>query len=290
MKIRYSVFTIILLLVTNNVLPQYSGDSVKCWMCKNNIHAFHTPYTFGWKHEIPYIAASLGVMTTGIILDKTNGTEPYNPQQLADLNRDDVNPFDRGVTYNWSGEASNVSDVFLIGSVVSPLLFLTNKPTRSDFGWLALMSWEVLSVNYGITTTVKNLTDRPRPYVYNPDAPIEERTGTDSRESFFSGHVSTTAAMSVFIASVLDEYHPEMKTGIRVSMWTIAALYPAFTGFLRIKAGKHYRTDVIAAYAAGSLTGWLIPFLHKKRKINDKFSFAPVNIRGNAGLYMSFKF
>jgi membrane-associated phospholipid phosphatase len=152
------------------------------------------------------------------------------------------------------------------------------------------MSWEVLSINYGITYTVKNLTSRPRPFIYNPDAPMEVRTGSDSRESFYSGHVSTAAAMSFFMATVMSDYHPDMKTGIRIAIWTVAAAYPAITGYFRIAAGKHYRTDVIAAYAAGAFTGWLIPFLHKKKRSDSKFSFAPVNIQGNAGLYMSLKF
>ena len=151
------------------------------------------------------------------------------------------------------------------------------------------MSWEVLSINYGVAYTVKNLTDRPRPFVYNPEVPMEVRTGSDGRESFYSGHVSTAAAMSFFIATVLNDYHPDMKTGIKITMWTIAAAYPAITGYFRIAAGKHYRTDVIAAYAAGAFTGWLIPFLHKKKRHDSKFSFAPVNIQGNAGLYLSLK-
>lgn len=290
MKLKNTVSAILILLITIPVFSQNTtGDTVYCWLCKNNSHNGQAPYTFGWKHEIPYLATSVGLMATGIIIDKTNNVNPYSPLELGNLSRKEVNNFDRSATYNWSTSASNVSDVFLVGAVVSPVLFLSNKPTRKDFGWLALMSFEVLGINYGVTTTVKNIVNRPRPYVYNPEAPIDVRTGNDSRESFYSGHVSTTAAMSFFIATVMNDYHPEMKTGIKISMWTLAAIYPAVTGYLRIKAGKHYPTDVIAAYAAGALTGWLVPFLHKKRKTDGKFSFAPVNIQGNAGLYMSLK-
>ncbi len=289
MKFRIVISALLILLITIDAFPQEAETPVKCWLCKNNIHGNPAPYTFGWKHEIPYIGTSIGLTATALILDKTNTTDPYTPSELALLNRNDVNPFDRGATYNWSTGASTISDVFLIGVVASPILFLTNKPTRSNFGWLALMSWEVLSINYGVTYTVKNLTDRPRPFVYNPNAPMEVRTGNDGRESFYSGHVSTAAAMSFFIATVLNDYHPDMKTGIKIAMWTVAAAYPAITGYFRIAAGKHYRTDAIAAYAAGAFTGWLIPFLHKKKRPDSKFSFAPVNIQGNAGLYMSLK-
>ncbi len=203
MKFRIVISALLILLITIDAFPQEAETPVKCWLCKNNIHGNPAPYTFGWKHEIPYIGTSIGLTATALILDKTNTTDPYTPSELALLNRNDVNPFDRGATYNWSTGASTISDVFLIGAVASPILFLTNKPTRSNFGWLALMSWEVLSINYGVTYTVKNLTDRPRPFVYNPEVPMEVRTGSDGRESFYSGHVSTAAAMSFFIASSL---------------------------------------------------------------------------------------
>jgi hypothetical protein len=47
---------------------------------------------------------------------------------------------------------------------------------------------------------------------------------------------------------------------------------------------------VIAGYAIGAFTGWLVPFLHKKKKSTDKFSFAPISIQGNTGIYLSYKF
>ncbi len=290
MRLKNTFLTTLIFLTTLSAFPQDTSNTTNCWLCKNNIHNGQIPYTFGWKHEIPYLATSAGLLATGIILEKTNSITSYTPLELNYLNRNDVIPFDRGATYNWSTGASTASDILLIGSVASPLLFLTNKPTRQSFGWLMLMSLEVMSINYGITTSVKNLVNRPRPYVYNPNAPFDVRTGTDSKESFYSGHVSNTAAMSFFIATVMNDYHPDMKKGIKITMWTLAAAYPAVTGYLRIAAGKHYRTDVIAAYAIGAFTGWIVPFLHKKKNKNDKFSFAPVNIQGNAGLYMSYKF
>ncbi len=261
-----------------------------CLVCKNNLHPGAKPYTFSWKNEAPYIGTAAGLVVTGIVVDLTNPVKPFSLQELNLLNRNDVNAFDRNATFNWSPGSSTASDVLLIGSVISPVLLLTTSQTRADFGWLLLMGWEVLSINYGMMTTVKNLTNRPRPYVYNPDTPTDVRTGTDSKESFYSGHVSTTASMSFFLATVLTDYHPDMKTGLKITVWTLAAAYPAITAYLRVEAGKHYPTDVIAGYAIGALTGWLVPFLHKKRKPDAKFSFAPTTIYGNAGIYLSYQF
>ncbi|MBP7433432.1 PA-phosphatase, partial [bacterium] len=45
-------------------------------------------------------------------------------------------------------------------------------------------------------------------------------------------------------------------------------------GILRITAGEHYPTDVIAGAVLGSLTGLFIPLLHKIK--NKNLSVIPV--------------
>ena len=248
------------------------------------------PYKFGWKHEMPYLVSSVGFLSTGYLLEKTNKTKPFTIQELNSLNKNDINSFDRGATYYWSENLANKSDVLLMGAIVAPVVFLTTKSTRKNMGWLLLMGLEVFSINYGATLSAKNLMNRTRPYVYNTELSYETRTGNDSRKAFISGHTSTAAAMSFFIATVISDYHPDMHPGLKIGLWSVATIYPAVTGYLRVASGKHFPTDVIAGYAVGAFTGWLIPFLHKKRHKEDKFSFAPVNINGNAGLYFSYKF
>ncbi len=286
-KLIVSFFLIFLFAGT---FAQDSLNVGKCWLCKNNRHISPAPYPYNWKGETPYLIISGGLLLSGIVIDQTNPIEPYTIAALDTISRADVNPFDRDATYNWDPGFSRASDVLLAGSVLSPLLFLSTKSTRQDFGWLALMAGEVLSINYGLMTTVKNLTNRPRPFVYNPNAPLNERTGPTSLESFYSGHVSTTAAMTFFVATVLTQYHPDMKTGWKITLWAVAATYPAVTGYLRVASGKHYPTDVMVGYAVGALTGWLVPFLHKKKNGKNKLSYAPTTIYGHAGVYLSYKF
>jgi hypothetical protein len=45
----------------------------------------------------------------------------------------------------------------------------------------------------------------------------------------------------------------------------IAAVVPAFPGLMRVKAGKHFATDVMAGYAFGALLGYFIPHMHKAK-------------------------
>jgi membrane-associated phospholipid phosphatase len=45
-------------------------------------------------------------------------------------------------------------------------------------------------------------------------------------------------------------------------------MFASVTGYLRYYSGKHYPTDIIAGAIIGSITGWGIPALHRKRNEN----------------------
>lgn len=281
-----NLILLIIAIIISNTLPAQNG----CVICKEGTHISDSPYQLGIKNEIPFLIASAGFLASGLAFDLLNPTKPYTENELGRLSRCDVNPFDRNATRNWNPQAASASDILEVGVVFLPAIFLSTHHTRSDFWNLLVMGIEVGAINYGLTLSVKNITNRPRPYTYNPEAPMDVRTGSDSKKSFFSGHTSHTAAFSFFFAKVMNDYHPNMKTGIKLSMWGVAASIPAVTAYLRVEAGKHYRTDVIAAYAAGALTGWLVPHLHKKKKKKSSFSMSPIYYYGNPGMHFSLRF
>jgi membrane-associated phospholipid phosphatase len=152
-----------------------------------------------------------------------------------------------------------------------PAFFLSTKHSRSQLGSLVVMGFEVGMINFGITSSVKNLSSRARPYVYNPNVPMEERTSSLSRKSFFSGHTSHTAAFSFFFAKVLNDFHPNMKTGLKITMWTVAIAVPVTTAYLRVESGKHFKTDVFTGFMVGAATGWLVPICIKRKIRNLHF-------------------
>ena len=96
---------------------------------------------------------------------------------------------------------------------------------------------------------------RDRPLTYNPAFPIEKRTDGSSRLSFFSGHASRTATATFFLAKVLSDYHPDMKIGWKVGLWTTAVAIPTMTGYFRIESGKHYNSDIIVGISIGAAVG-----------------------------------
>ncbi len=128
---------------------------------------------------------------------------------------------------------------------------------------------EVFTFNYGLTEIGKNLAKRPRPYVYNTELPLDQRTNSTSRKSFFSGHTSQTAAACYFFAKVITDYHPTLDRAYKIGLWTFAASVPAINGYLRVKAGKHFPTDVITGYVIGAASGVIIPQLHRTKKSKD---------------------
>ena len=292
MLIRYIAVLLLGLITFTPALSQNSDKAKKkdkeCSYCKEGKHTNENPYVKGFKHELPFIAAGAGLITTGFILQSANPTQPFTVSELDGLNRYDINPFDRPATYNYSPQAAATSDIIRIGVLILPAIFLSNHHTRPDIGSLLVMGLEVGAITYGLTLTVKNITNRPRPYVYNPDVPVDERTNNISKRSFYSGHTSFTASFSFFTAKVISDYHPNMKAGLKIAVWSIAATIPAVTAYLRVESGKHFPTDVIAGYAVGAFTGWIVPQLHKKKKRNSNYSLFPVMFHGGPGLYFCY--
>jgi len=138
---------------------------------------------------------------------------------------------------------------------------------------------------------VKNLVNRDRPLTYNSNVPLEERMNAMSRESFFSGYSSHSAAASIFFAKVINDYHSDLKNGVKVGLWSTMLTIPAVTAYLSVKAGRHFPSDAIVGYLVGGAIGYFVPHLHKiqSKKSTGKVSLTPVVGPGYATLSMRIK-
>jgi len=290
MLFRFFLVLLVSLISAIPVFPQVESRNEYCPICKNGVHINDSPYKKGFKTELPFLITSVGLMSSGFLLQSINKTDPFSEFEVNNLDRNSVNPFDRPATYNWDPDAATTSDYLAVGVLALPVLLLSTHHTRSDLGNLIVMGLEVGMINYGFTLSIKNLANRTRPFVYNPDAPMDEKTNSDSRFSFFSGHTSNTAAVSFFFAKVMNDYHPNMKTGLKVTMWTVALAVPTTMAYHRVESGKHFKTDVITGFAVGAATGWLVPHLHKKEKKESAFSAFPTTIFGKPGMYLCYRF
>lgn len=269
---------------------QEDEDGKACFLCNTEILHYHkeSPYhDFSLKNELPYIGSFAGLAAINFLIDSPS---PLTEEDILGLNAQRINSFDRYAISNSSEQAQDLSDFFLTGVLVLPSIFLSNHHTRKDIVPLVIMSLEVIGINIALTNITKKIAKRARPLAYNPDFPLEEKMTENARLSFFSGHTSHTSALSFLIAKVITDYHPEAKRGVKFGIWAFAASVPAVTGYLRVRAGKHFPTDVIAGYLAGGLLGVAIPALHKPHhhKTNRKFRVQPFLGMANASVRITF--
>lgn len=218
-------------------------------------------YQLSWKLDAPLLAGSFA--WAGLSQWASGQVNPLTEDDIWMLNRSNVNSFDRPATYNWSPTAGHISDIGILVGGASIFTTLIPQKGRSEFGTIAVMALEGGFATLGLTNSFKAGLKRTRPFVYNIYAPLDDKLKRDARFSFFSGHTSLTAYGTFFTAKVLHDLFPEARW--RYLTWASAAAISATTGYLRVRAGKHFPTDVIAGFAVGAGIGILIPQLHKKK-------------------------
>ncbi len=246
-----------------------------------------SPYEFTSQKEIPFLLATGAIGLTTAIIQFNTDEKPLSEEYINSLNSNDINSFDRRAVDNYSLSAKTRSDVLLYGTALMPATFLLKEEMRNDIIPLALMSMEVFIINYGVTHITKYAVQRTRPYVYNSSLDSETRSDPEGKLSFFSGHASHAAAISFMTAKVWIDYTPNMKAWQKVCIWTAAVTYPAVTGYLRVRAGKHFPTDVITGYGVGAIIGYLVPHLHKRR---SNLSIGGFQFQDAKGMSFTYRF
>ena len=282
----------ILLFINLMTLPHLIGQhkNKTCLMCEKGIHHHpdQSPYKdFSFKSELPFIGSFAGLAITNFLISTP---EALTEADILQLDGQSINSFDRYAISRNSKTAQEWSDVFLTGVLVLPTIFLSHHHTRKDIIPLVSMSVEVIAINWALTSITKKIAGRTRPLAYNSAFPLEEKTTENARASFFSGHTSHTAALSFFTAKVMTDYHSDARIGAKIGIWAFAASIPAVTGYLRIRAGKHFPTDTIVGYLAGGLVGIAIPSLHKRseQRLTKSVKIEPTLGIGTAAIRISF--
>lgn len=188
--------------------------------------------------------------------------------------RSAINGLDRRVLGNENLAAAHASDALLVTAIAAPVLadladtlvsgrHAPGSYRRAAGGWArdVVVLFEVLSVNLGVTNLVKQAVRRPRPYSYDDDSALGDPRENEARLSFYSGHASTAFAMATAWATIFTMRHPRARAA--VPAWLVAIGLATTTALLRVEAGKHFWTDVIAGSLAGASVGVLVPVLHR---------------------------
>ncbi|WP_153799849.1 phosphatase PAP2 family protein [Foetidibacter luteolus] len=225
--------------------------------------------------ELP--ASGAAILLSNVGFRRLDKVSIMTEEEVARLNKNDVNGFDRsGGFFNPANYASaqKASDFFLNFSLVSPVVLALDKNIRKD--WLDLITLYLAShtVDNSLYFLGTFPVRRPRPLTYMTEIPIKERTGEGKSNSFFSGHVSFATTATFFAAKVYTDYH-QIKGWKRILIFAGASVPPALVGYYRMKAGKHFKTDVLTGFLAGATSGILVPELHRIIKKHDNLSLAP---------------
>jgi membrane-associated phospholipid phosphatase len=168
-----------------------------------------------------------------------------------------------------------------------PLLLFLDKEIRKDWAGILTLMLETQAISGNLYSWGGAVPfDRIRPMSYNQDVAWDQRTEARNKNAFFSGHTSMSASACFFTAKVYCDYHPELGNK-KFLIYSLAAIPPAATGFLRYKGLKHFPSDVITGLIVGAGAGLLIPHLHKKTGPN----LAVVPFAGRvSGMALSYKF
>jgi len=251
---------------------------------ESNSQNFRSVYSINKNLELNLLSLSTALNISAILL--AQNVKPLTVQEINLLSKNDIWQFERELTENWDNKSKIASDVLLYASLCNPILFYVQRNTRNDIGPISLIWLETLTINAGITNLTKSLISRKRPYLYGNKANMNDKKKKDNQRSFFSGHTSAAAASWFMFAKIYQDYNPQDK---RIPyIWSISAVVPAITAYLRIKAGKHFYTDVIAGYLIGAAVGLTVPELHKKEKyVSTEIAMFP---NGQLGLGVQFSF
>ncbi len=190
----------------------------------------------------------------------------------------------------YAPRAATASDVLLgVSMAAAPLVALLDghwsarsTPTRRSaafaktWGTAVLIEAEALALTTLFVNVMKFAVARPRPYTTLAAADVaardraelaEDLRSADRSLSFPSGHGATAFAAVTSLATILTLDAPKTRRAkVAVALvWTLGLLAAGTTAALRVVAGKHYPSDVIAGSAIGAGVGVGTALMHGRR-------------------------
>lgn len=244
-----------------------------------------SPYRLKWQKEAVLLGA--GAVSLGVSYGLDKSLLPLTNGEIINLDRQAIPRIDREATYNWSPSAKTASDLSLLASLGAAGLVWLPTIRRDNWTVVPVMFIETMALNNGIQRSIKNGIRRTRPFVYNPDVPMDEKAEKDARRSFFSGHTANAFASAMFASEIFRHYFPDSR--LKPVIWTGTLGIATATAYFRYAAGRHYPTDLLAGAAFGSLIGWAVPKLHQVNNRSEALNWLTIQPWSNgmaSGIYM----
>jgi membrane-associated phospholipid phosphatase len=206
-----------------------------------------------WPAEVAVVVGSLAVVG----LARFIAVDPGARWQREML------PLDEPVKRNFSQRAALASDITRDLTLLVPVAAHLDRGFNRALAVRALVYGEALLANTAVNAVVKALVGRPRPYAYSDDPRARaevDRDPRDARLAFYSGHAATTFAAAVAGAYLYSQSRDAIPA--RTAVWGGTLFLAGATANLRVRAGRHFYSDVLAGALVGSGVGLLVPALH----------------------------
>jgi membrane-associated phospholipid phosphatase len=214
----------------------------------------------------------VAIFSTGLVFSTSFLIKPYkdlSENDIAKLNADSVNSFDRYSTTKFDKKLDYTGDAVVYSLAAAPLgligLKSVNRDFRSALTFMVMYAESAMLIN-GLTRALKISFRRKRPYVYNDSLTFSQKMDSENQLSMPSNHTANAFNSAVFMSTVFTLTYPDSKWVPVV--WSLSMSGAATVGLLRIFSGNHYPTDVIVGAVLGTVTGLAVPFLHWKKKKN----------------------
>lgn len=222
---------------------------------------------YSWQVDAPVLAGGLTGILLGASVAVDTRTVPAGGLDPAEI----AWHVDRNALPNLSTVADDRSDTFRNVTVVLPLALglVTAAPGnhwRAAGDRMALWA-ESAGVAQGITLLLKNSVSRPRPFNYSDEAVRPDGAHYDAQsdrafQSMPSGHASSAWCGAALLWTDPWLQQPDATWKRRAGIACLGSALATVTAGLRVEAGQHFPTDVLAGAAIGAASGTLVPLLH----------------------------
>jgi membrane-associated phospholipid phosphatase len=187
-------------------------------------------------------------------------------------------PGDFSVRGRHSANADRLSDMLIAATVTGPAFAKLGQGADLSLANAGLVYGETLSANLVLNAFFKVVFSRPRPYTYGDFAKALGDEDDGPYASFYSGHASASFAAAVAGSYLFAEQANDRAS--RCVLWGTELGLASATAMLRVRAGKHYYSDIVVGALAGSAFGVLIPLAHGASHAPEALEY----ISGGAGI------
>lgn len=206
------------------------------------------------------------------------GSYRLNEMELQDkiVKKSDLLIWDRPWAGVWHPNADLASDVLSVFAItplaIGVVSYFKDDIKGSEFGALTLMLLQTMAIQSGLNLMVRSTQLWPRPYIFSENGG-DARFKGEAYGSFYSGHASAAFSVAVLTSTWFQNTYSSSK--YIPYLWATSLSLATTVSVLRVVAGKHYPTDVIAGALMGTLVSISVLKIHEHQSPSLSIQVGP---------------